>query len=117
MPKANNPTNEPEKKEETSEQTRQARVHWDTADMRNTYANVCNVTSTREEVMLLFGTNQTWFTGQTDLAVKLSDRVILNPFTAKRLSMLLTNVLKEYEIRFGKLKVEIDDQTSGSTQS
>ena len=25
---------------------------------------MCNVSSTREEVTLLFGTNQTWFTGQ-----------------------------------------------------
>jgi hypothetical protein len=30
----------------------------------------------------------------------------MNPFAAKRLSLLLNNVVKEYESRFGKLKIE-----------
>ena len=82
------------------------RVRWDTSKMTSTYANVCNVSSTREEVTLLFGTNQTWFTGQEELKVDLSDRIVLNPYAAKRLSILLNNVMNEYENRFGKLPVE-----------
>jgi hypothetical protein len=82
------------------------RVRWDTANMVSTYANVCNVSSTREEVTLLFGTNQTWFTGQEELKVDLTNRIVLNPYAAKRLSILLGNVMKEYENRFGKLPVE-----------
>jgi hypothetical protein len=82
------------------------RVRWDTANMASTYANVCNVSSTREEVTLLFGTNQTWFTGQEELKVDLTNRIVLNPYAAKRLSMLLGNVMKEYENRFGTLPVE-----------
>jgi hypothetical protein len=35
--------------------------------------------------------------------VQLTDRVIMSPHAAKRLSILLDNVLKEYESRFGKL--------------
>ena len=109
MAKANTPDDSKPKKTE-DEEPRQTRVRWDTMNMRNTYANVCNVSSTREEVMILFGTNQTWFTGQDELSVKLSDRVILNPYTAKRLSLLLNNVLKAYESRFGKLQVELEKQ-------
>ena len=109
MAKANTPDDSKPKKTE-AEETKQTRVRWDTMNMRNTYANVCNVSSTREEVMILFGTNQTWFTGQDELSVKLSDRVILNPYTAKRLSLLLNNVLKAYESRFGKLQVELEKQ-------
>ena len=82
------------------------KVKWDDAGMNTSYANVCNVSSTREEVTLLFGTNQTWHTGQKELVIKLSDRVILSPFAAKRLSLLLTNVVSEYEKRFGQLSVE-----------
>ena len=81
-------------------------VRWDDSKMTSTYANVCNVSSTREEVTLIFGTNQSWHTGQQELAVQLSDRIILNPFAAKRLSLLLNNIMKEYESRFGELKIE-----------
>ena len=31
------------------------KIKWDDSNMRSGYANVCNVTSTREEVVLLFG--------------------------------------------------------------
>ncbi len=84
------------------------RIRWDDSNMRSTYANVCNVASTREEVTLLFGTNQTWHTGQKELTVGLSDRIILNPYAAKRLSILLDNVIKEYESRFGEIGLESD---------
>jgi hypothetical protein len=82
-------------------------VLWDDSKMTSTYANVCNVSSTREEVTMLFGTNQTWHTGQQDLTVVLTDRIILNPFAAKRLSVLLSNVMREYESRFGQLQIEV----------
>jgi hypothetical protein len=71
--------------------------------MKTSYANVCNVASTREEVVLLFGVNQAWHAGQREIPVQLSDRIILSPFAAKRLSVLLANVLREYENRFGAL--------------
>jgi hypothetical protein len=81
-------------------------LRWDDSKMTSTYANVCNVSSTREEVTLLFGTNQSWHTGQQELAIQLSDRIILNPYAAKRLSLLLNNIMKEYESRFGVLPIE-----------
>ena len=80
-----------------------ATVRWDDSQMKTSYANVCNVASTREEVVLLFGVNQAWHAGQREIPVQLSDRVILSPFAAKRLSVLLANVLREYETRFGPL--------------
>jgi len=84
------------------------KIRWDDSNMRSTYANVCNVASTREEVTLLFGTNQTWHTGQKELTVDLSDRLILNPYAAKRLALLLNNVIGEYESRFGEIGLEAD---------
>ena len=78
-------------------------LRWDDSQMRSSYANVCNVSSTREEVTLLFGTNQTWHTGQKEVAITLSDRIILNPYAAKRLSTLLGKVVDEYESRFGSI--------------
>lgn len=81
-------------------------IRWDDSNMTSTYANVCNVSSTREEVTLLFGTNQTWHTGQQELAVLLSNRIIISPYAAKRLFLLLNNVMSQYESRFGKLQME-----------
>lgn len=82
------------------------RVVWDDSSMKTSYANVCNVLGTREEIMLLFGTNQAWQGGQKEVTVALSDRVVLNPYAAKRLAQLLEQGLKEYEARYGELKVQ-----------
>lgn len=81
------------------------KVVWDDSLMRTSHANVCNVMGTREEIMLLFGTNQAWQGSAQEVTVQLSERIILNPFAAKRLMLLLGQGLKEYESRFGELKV------------
>ena len=82
------------------------RVNWDSSNMKTSYANVVHVSSTREEVTVLFGTNVTLYTGQDEVTVKLSDRIIVSPYAAKRLSILLNNVVNEYEKRFGQLGLE-----------
>jgi hypothetical protein len=93
-------------KAEVKEITREGgtpRVNWDDGNMKTTYANVCNVASTREEIAIFFGTNQSWKGMDEEVTVQLSDRVILSPFAAKRLANLLNNVLQQYESRFGQL--------------
>jgi hypothetical protein len=82
------------------------KVKWDDSNMKSSYANVCNVTSTREEVVMLFGINQAWNRGQKEVTIQLTDRIIISPYAAKRLAMLLDGVVKEYEKRFGALNVE-----------
>jgi hypothetical protein len=74
--------------------------------MKSSYVNVCNVTSTREEVVMLFGINQAWNRGQKEVTIQLTDRIIISPYAAKRLAMLLDGVMKEYESRFGALPVD-----------
>lgn len=101
-------------KKDTKE-TGATKIKWDGSKMNSAYANVCNVTSTREEVSLLFGTNQTWSRGGSEVVVELSDRVILNPYAAKRLSLLLQNVVSEYENRFGEIQVGVGQQVPEST--
>jgi Protein of unknown function (DUF3467) len=88
----------------------QTTIRWEGADMRSTYANVCNVSSTREEVSVMFGTNKNWHPGQKELTIDLSDRMILNPYAAKRLAVLLMNTMNEYEKRFGELKVDVPEK-------
>ena len=59
------------------------RVKWDDSNMRSSYANVVNATSSREEVNLFFGTNQTGNANDDEFIVQLTERIILNPFAAK----------------------------------
>ena len=82
------------------------KIKWDDSNMKSSYANVCNVTSTREEVVMLFGINQAWNRGQKEVTIQLTDRVIISPYAAKRLVHLLNGVVQEYEKRFGTLNVE-----------
>jgi hypothetical protein len=82
------------------------KLKWDDTNMKSSYANVCNVTSTREEVVMLFGVNQAWNRGQKEVTIQLTDRIIISPYAAKRMSMLLQGVVTEYEKRFGTLNVE-----------
>ena len=88
----------------------QPKIRWDGSKMRSTYANVCNVSSTREEVTLLFGTNQNWHAGQKELTIELSDRMTLNPYAAKRLAILLANTMQEYEKRFGVVQLDLPEK-------
>jgi Protein of unknown function (DUF3467) len=83
------------------------RIKWDDTAMKSSYANVCNVTSTREEVVLLFGMNQAWNRGQKEVTIHLTDRIVVSPYAAKRLSMLLQGVVTEYEKRFGTLNIDL----------
>jgi len=83
----------------------QRKIHWDDTNMRNVYANVCNVAGTREEVVLLFGMNQAWHSGQAEVTIQLADRVVLSPFVAKRLSLLLGNVIRDYETKYGVMDI------------
>lgn len=83
-----------------------AEIHWDDSAMATHFANVVNIQSTLEQIDLFFGTNRTW-TASTDrrVNVELSNRLILSPHAAKRLSLALNGVLKEYEARHGELHV------------
>jgi hypothetical protein len=81
-------------------------VNWDDKQMRTSYANVVNASATREEVAVFFGTNMTWsLNDKREFNVHLNDRIVLSPFAAKRLSILLAAVVREYEKRFGRLEV------------
>jgi hypothetical protein len=79
------------------------KVRFDSSGVKSTYCNVCNATSTREEVVINFGVNKTWEMGGPDMEVQLEHRIILSPFAAKRLQELLTRLISEHEQRYGKL--------------
>jgi len=97
----------PKKSSSVPEQGTAMQLKWDDSNMKSSYANVCNAMSTREEVVLMFGVNQAWHGGQKEVTIQLTDRIILSPHAAKRLSLLLNNLIKQHEDRFGALNIEV----------
>ena len=98
-----------EKAEKTETQNeRQAgvtpKVKWVDANMKTNYSNAFNVFSDKQEMTFLFGTNQTLYTGQEEVVVELSNRIVLNPVRAKAFSAMLNSVLSEYEKLYGEIK-------------
>lgn len=89
----------------TAQAGAQTKIVWDDSKMRSVYANVSNVTGGREEIVLLFGMNQAWHAGQEEVKVQLTDRIVLSPFAAKRLAILLNNVIADYEKRYGTMDI------------
>jgi hypothetical protein len=97
----------PKKPSSVPEQGASMQLKWDDSNMKSSYANVCNAMSTREEVVLMFGVNQAWHGGQKEVTIQLTDRIILSPHAAKRLSLLLNNLIRQHEDRFGVLNIEV----------
>jgi hypothetical protein len=93
-----------EKKEAAAEQQAMQKVRWNTQSLKSSYANFCNATSTREEVVLNFGVSHNWERTPQDMEIELAHRIVLSPFAAKRLSGILAKLIGEYESRYGELK-------------
>jgi hypothetical protein len=89
-------------------------VQFDVSNLQSSYANVCNVSSTREEVVLAFGVNNVWERGQANMQVQMTNRIVLNPYAAKRLATVLNRVVAEYESRFGTLKDDTRPQANAA---
>lgn len=87
----------------TAQATRDVRVRFDDSKMASNYANVANVGMSKDEVTLLFGTNQTWGAVGDEVVIQLSSRIILTPSVAKSLSETLQRVLAAYEQQVSKI--------------
>lgn len=86
---------------------RASSIVWDDANLVTNFANVVNIQGTREQIEFFFGTNRSWeSTSAKPVSVDLTNRIIMTPYAAKRLHMILSGVLTEYERRHGVLKVE-----------
>jgi hypothetical protein len=70
------------------------------------YSNFARVTATPEEVILDFALNPNPFrTGRQE--VKVSQRLVLNFYTAKRLAMALGETLRRHEGTFGNIELDV----------
>ena len=61
-------------------QSRDSQLRWDDSRMATHFSNVVNIQSTREQVDLFFGTNQTWnATDERPLSIELSNPEFVPP--------------------------------------
>src|SRR5690242_4980978 len=72
----------------------------DTTGMSAAYANFCRVTGTPEELVLDFGLN-TQMTPVPTEPVKLTHRLVMNYYTAKRLLGALHMAVQQHEQTYG----------------
>ena len=80
------------------------KIRWDESTARKIHADVCTVTESREEISVLFGTEQTGHPAGQAETIQLTNRIILSPFAAKQLAAALERVMRDYESTFGTLK-------------
>ncbi|RMG37738.1 MAG: DUF3467 domain-containing protein [Planctomycetota bacterium] len=78
----------------------------DDSDVVAGYANFCRVQSTPEELILDLGLNPNPFQ-PGEVTVKVSQRIIMNHYTAKRLLHALSMALQRHEAAFGVLETDV----------
>ena len=101
--------------EQAREQTgqRQLRLRIDGRNMRSSYANAFRTNGTAEEVMLDFGLNvinpaaQQKPQDKPEIIFQVKERVILNYYTAKRLAITLSQLIRRHEEQCGELELDV----------
>jgi len=71
------------------------------------YGNFCRVTGTPEEIILDFGLNPQPF-GTPTSPIQVSQRLVVNFFTAKRLLAALSMTVERHEQTFGVLETDVN---------
>jgi hypothetical protein len=79
----------------------------DASAITTIYTNVCQCSVTPEELVLDFGLNPKMQQLPNE-PVKLTHRIVMNFFTAKRLLGLLANVIQQHENAFGALELDFN---------
>ena len=104
-----------EKKVAANEQktVSQPEVVWNDTNMKSVYVNATNVVAGREEVMMLLGVNRVWKMNQEKVDVDIAERVVMTPFMAKRLAIMLGATLKAYEAKYGKIEIGLPEPKNG----
>jgi hypothetical protein len=89
-----------------------AQVNVDSSKAVTSYANFCRVTGTPEELIVDFGLNTQPFGVPTD-PITITQRIVTNFFTAKRLLHALQLTLQRHEAAFGVLETDVQKRVVG----
>ena len=90
----------------TAHEPHRQQVQVDASKAHAAYANFCRVTGTPEELIIDFGLN-TQPMGVPNEPIEISERIVLNYFTAKRMMAALQMSLQRHEAAFGVLETDV----------
>jgi hypothetical protein len=98
------------------EQQQGVRVQVEDKHAVTSYANFCRVTGTPEELIIDFGLNAQPFGVPTE-AVAITQRIVTNYYTAKRLLHALHLSVQRHEQAFGVLETDVNKRVVGRPQA
>ena len=108
---------EEQAKAQTGQQ--QVRLSIDERNLKTSYANAFRTNGTAEEVMLDFGLNLVGPPAQQDeqqtpqIVFQINERIVLNYFSAKRLAVTLSQLVRRHEDQFGEIELDVAKRTKG----
>jgi hypothetical protein len=111
MPQSEKPERHVE--EQARQQTGQHQIHIRVEDRGAAvaYANAFRTNATAEEVILDFGINTVQPAqppqDQPEILFQVSQRVVMNLYSAKRLAITLSQVIRRHEDQFGVLELDV----------
>ena len=120
---------EEQARQQTGQQ--QVRMRIDESDMKTAYANGVRTNGTAEEVILDFGLNLLIPTGrqpdaeagqpanpqqQAEILFKINERVIMNYYSAKRLAVTLSQLIRRHEEQFGEMEMDVNKRRTDGGQ-
>jgi hypothetical protein len=76
-------------------------------NLKTTYANVCRIAQTPNEMIVDFGLNPNFFGTILSEPLKLENRIILSHDGAKRLLLHLANAIQSYEAKYGVIELDV----------
>lgn len=90
-----------------SETQKPAAPQIEQTELKVSYANVCRIAQTPNEVIVDFGMNPNFFGNILDEPLKLENRVIMSHDAAKRLCLHLMASIQNYENRYGTIELDV----------
>ena len=77
------------------------------SEMKTSYANVCRIAQTPNEVIIDFGLNPNFYGTILEEPLKLENRVVMSHDAAKRLCLHLTSTIQNFEARYGPIELDV----------
>jgi len=104
-----------QKSEQQQQRQQRPQVQVDDTRAVTCYANFCRVTGTPEELIIDFGLN-TQPVGIPTEKIAITERIVLNYFTAKRMLAALQMSVQRHEAAFGVLETDIQKRVQPSAR-
>jgi hypothetical protein len=105
------------KQPEVNQRQTKVRLRVNQNNMVTNYANSFRPVTSSDEVLIDFGINQTIAINNpekngpgAEIVFDVSDRIIMNYATAKRLTIALNQVINNYEKEYGKIKLHLGER-------